>query len=44
MNTQCTTNGVRWISSGMNTRRLWSGVACHYRVNWLPSILLGMVG
>ncbi len=26
----------------MKTRSLWPGVACHYLVNWLPSILQGI--
>lgn len=28
----------------MKTRSLWPGVACHYMVNWLPSILAGLAG
>ena len=28
----------------MKTRSLWPGVACHYLVNWLPSILVGIFG
>jgi membrane protease YdiL (CAAX protease family) len=26
----------------MKTRSLWPGIACHYLVNWLPSILAGL--
>jgi len=26
----------------MKTRSLWQGIACHYLVNWLPSILTGL--
>jgi membrane protease YdiL (CAAX protease family) len=26
----------------MKTRSLWPGIACHYLVNWLPSILVGL--
>jgi membrane protease YdiL (CAAX protease family) len=26
----------------MKTRSLWPGIACHYLVNWLPSILVGI--
>jgi membrane protease YdiL (CAAX protease family) len=26
----------------MKTRSLWPGIACHYLVNWLPSILAGI--
>jgi membrane protease YdiL (CAAX protease family) len=28
----------------MKTRSLWPGVACHFFVNWLPSILVGILG
>ena len=28
----------------MKTRSLWPGIACHYLVNWLPSILVGIFG
>jgi membrane protease YdiL (CAAX protease family) len=28
----------------MKTRSLWPGISCHYLVNWLPSILSGMLG
>jgi membrane protease YdiL (CAAX protease family) len=28
----------------MKTRSLWPGVACHYLANWLPAILVGVMG
>jgi len=28
----------------MKTRSLWPGIVCHYLVNWLPSILVGLLG
>jgi membrane protease YdiL (CAAX protease family) len=28
----------------MKTRSLWPGIACHFLVNWLPSILVGIFG
>ena len=28
----------------MKTRSLWPGMVSHYLANWLPSILLGVLG
>lgn len=28
----------------MKTRTLWPGIACHYLANWLPSILVAILG
>jgi membrane protease YdiL (CAAX protease family) len=28
----------------MKTRSLWPGILCHYLANWLPSILVALVG
>jgi membrane protease YdiL (CAAX protease family) len=28
----------------MKTRTLWPGIACHYLANWLPSILVAVLG